>query len=77
MTAESASKTADDLHVSISVDVSAGEPAVVVKGEFTWDLAAPATLMDMDVSVPAGSFVAIVGPTGGCTAHPGQPLCML
>jgi hypothetical protein len=44
----------------------AGEPAVVVKGEFTWDLAAPATLMDMDVSVPAGSFVAIVGPTGGC-----------
>lgn len=42
----------------------AGEPAVVVKGEFTWDLAAPATLMDLDVSVPAGSFLAIVGPTG-------------
>ena len=41
---------------------------MVLKGEFTWDLAAPATLMDMDVSVPAGSFVAIVGPTGGCTA---------
>lgn len=43
---------------------AAGEPAVIVKGEFTWDLASPATLMDMDVTVPAGSFVAIVGPTG-------------
>lgn len=42
----------------------AGEPAVIIKGEFTWDLAAPATLMDTDVTVPAGSFVAIVGPTG-------------
>lgn len=35
-----------------------------VQGEFTWSEESPAALMDIDVSVPAGSFVAIVGSTG-------------
>jgi energy-coupling factor transporter ATP-binding protein EcfA2 len=42
----------------------AGEAAVRLAGEFTWDIEAPATLMDIDLSVPAGAFVAIVGQTG-------------
>ncbi len=46
----------------------AGEPAIIVKGEFTWDLAAPATLMDIDVEIPAGGFVAVVGSTGASAA---------
>ena len=33
-------------------------------GEFTWDRAAPASLVDIDLSVPAGALVAIVGQTG-------------
>lgn len=33
-------------------------------GEFTWDRAAPASLVDIDLSVPAGALVAVVGQTG-------------
>lgn len=33
-------------------------------GEFTWDREAPATLLDIDLSVPRGALVAIVGQTG-------------
>lgn len=35
-----------------------------VAGEFTWDRAAPASLVDIDLSVPAGALVAVVGQTG-------------
>ncbi|CAL8468910.1 g8451 [Coccomyxa elongata] len=41
-----------------------GEAAVRVAGEFTWDRAAPASLVDIDLSVPAGALVAVVGQTG-------------
>lgn len=41
-----------------------GDEALRVRGEFTWSEDSPAALMDIDVSVPAGSFVAIVGSTG-------------
>ncbi len=59
---------------SIRIAAFAGEPAVVITGEFTWDLAAPATLMDINLTVPAGGFVAIVGPTGTSAPHPGTAL---
>ncbi len=35
-----------------------------VVGEFTWDRAAPASLVDIDLSVPKGALVAVVGQTG-------------
>lgn len=35
-----------------------------VAGEFTWDKGAPASLVDIDLSVPAGALVAVVGQTG-------------
>lgn len=35
-----------------------------VAGEFTWDRAAPASLVDIDLSVPSGALVAVVGQTG-------------
>lgn len=44
--------------------LAAGETAVKVVGEFTWDLHAPASLVGIDMQVEAGSFVAIVGATG-------------
>ena len=42
----------------------AGETAIHLNGEFTWDLNSPATLVDIDVVVPTGGFLAVVGPTG-------------
>jgi ABC-type Mn2+/Zn2+ transport system ATPase subunit len=37
---------------------------VRLAGEFTWDIDAPASLVDLDLSVPRGSLVAVVGMTG-------------
>ena len=42
----------------------AGEPAMRLNGEYTWDLKQPATLVDLDVTIRSGAFVAVVGPTG-------------
>jgi energy-coupling factor transporter ATP-binding protein EcfA2 len=42
----------------------AGETAIRLAGEFTWDREAPATLLDIDLSVPKGALVAVVGQTG-------------
>ena len=42
----------------------AGETAIRLAGEFTWDTEAPASLVDIDLSVPKGSLVTIVGMTG-------------
>ena len=42
-----------------------------LRGEFTWDLAAPATLVDLDLTVDSQSFVAVVGPTGRARPQPG------
>ena len=35
-----------------------------VNGEYTWDLSQPATLVDLDLTIESGAFVAVVGPTG-------------
>ena len=37
-----------------------------LNGEYTWDLSQPATLVDLDLTIRSGAFVAIVGPTGQC-----------
>jgi len=42
----------------------AGEPAMKLNGEYTWDLSQPATLVDLDLTIESGAFVAVVGPTG-------------
>ena len=52
-----------------STVVLSGEPAMRLNGEYTWDLGQPATLVDMDVIIRSGAFVAIVGPTGGVCQH--------
>lgn len=33
-------------------------------GEFTWDIEAPASLVDIDLAIPKGAMVAVVGMTG-------------
>ena len=42
----------------------AGETAIRLAGEFTWDEGAAASLVDIDLSIPAGALVAVVGQTG-------------
>lgn len=42
----------------------AGEAAVKVEGEFSWDESSPPALVDMKFQAPAGALVAVVGPTG-------------
>ena len=42
----------------------AGETAIRLAGEFTWDEGAPASLVDIDLAIPAGALVAVVGQTG-------------
>ena len=42
----------------------AGETAIRLAGEFTWDEGAPASLVDIDLAITAGSLVAVVGQTG-------------
>jgi len=41
-----------------------GETAVRLAGEFTWDEGAAASLVDIDLAIPAGALVAVVGQTG-------------
>eukprot|EP00884_Botryococcus_braunii_P007520 jgi/Botrbrau1/1676/Bobra.116_2s0020.1 len=41
-----------------------GEDAVVLEGDFTWDYDNPPCLIDINLKVPAGSLVAVVGSTG-------------
>ena len=35
-----------------------------LNGEYTWDLNQPATLVDLNVIIRSGAYVAVVGPTG-------------
>ena len=35
-----------------------------LNGEYTWDLNQPAALVDLDLTIRSGAYVAIVGPTG-------------
>ncbi|KAK9802963.1 hypothetical protein WJX72_012534 [[Myrmecia] bisecta] len=41
-----------------------GQTAIQLTGEFTWDKAAPPSLLDIRLALAAGSLVAVVGPTG-------------
>lgn len=44
--------------------VLTGEVGVSVEGEFSWDAESPPALVDVKFQAPAGSLVAVVGPTG-------------
>jgi ABC-type multidrug transport system fused ATPase/permease subunit len=39
-------------------------PAISVAGDFSWDPDKPPALTDLSLSIPQGTFVAVVGPTG-------------
>ena len=41
-----------------------GEDAVVLQGDFAWDLETGPSLTELDLKVPVGSLVTIVGQTG-------------
>ena len=41
-----------------------GETTLSLAGSYTWDLALPPALHDIALTVPSGSLVAVVGPTG-------------
>jgi ABC-type multidrug transport system fused ATPase/permease subunit len=40
------------------------KPAICIHGDFSWDPAKPPALTDLNLSIPKGTFVAVVGPTG-------------
>ncbi len=42
----------------------AGDDAVVLKGDFAWDLATGPSVSELELKVPVGSLVTIVGQTG-------------
>ena len=41
-----------------------GDDAVVLKGDFAWDLATGPSVSELELKVPVGSLVTIVGQTG-------------
>ena len=42
----------------------AGEDAIVLQGDFAWDLETGPSVSELDLKVPVGSLVTIVGQTG-------------
>ncbi|WIA43760.1 hypothetical protein OEZ86_010184 [Tetradesmus obliquus] len=40
------------------------QPAICIHGDFSWDPDKPPALTDLSLSIPQGTFVAVVGPTG-------------
>eukprot|EP00210_Caulerpa_lentillifera_P008090 g7724.t1 len=44
--------------------VPKGEPAIVVKGNFTWNTKEDAVLKELDLLIPSGALTIVVGPTG-------------
>ena len=41
-----------------------GDPAIILVGDYTWDSRALPTLVDVELKVPAGQLVVVVGTTG-------------
>jgi ATP-binding cassette subfamily B protein len=41
-----------------------GDVAIKLQGDFTWDPDKPPTLTGLNLSIPKGQLVAVVGPTG-------------
>ena len=41
-----------------------GQPAIKVSGDFTWNAAHAPALVDLDLVIPAGQLVLVVGSTG-------------
>lgn len=47
-----------------SMVVAAGEKALQLQGDFTWEESAAASLTDLDAAVNSGDLMVVVGPTG-------------